>query len=100
MKKILYPMTAFAILCLTAIAYGQSITVSPIITEADIINASVLVDPLAEKVKDIAPSTFSLNIFNVTNPRVPLMATMELEAYVTLEEDRQRTPMFLGPAKT
>lgn len=98
MKKIFFPAVLIAFT--TAFVFGQSISVSPIITEADIINASVLVDPLAEKIKDIAPSTFSLHILNMTNPRVPVMATMEFEAHVTLEEDRQRTAMFLAPAKT
>ncbi len=74
--------------------YGQSITVVPVITEADIINASVLVDPFAEKVKDIAPSTFSLNIINHANK--PLKVSMLLKAYVTLEEDREKKSLFLG----
>lgn len=97
MKKISLPAL---VIFLLSLSFGQSITVVPTITEADIINASVLVDPLAEKLKDIAPSTFSLNIFNNTNPRVAVKASMEFEAYVTLEEDRQRTSMFIGPAKT
>jgi hypothetical protein len=94
MKKILLSFL-FTILLLS-IGYGQSITVVPTITEADIINASVLVDPMAEKVKDIAPTTFSLNIFNNTNPKVAVKTSMLIEAHVTLEEDRQRTSMFEG----
>ena len=94
MKKI-FPISIL-FLSLLSISFGQSISVVPTITEADIINASVLVDPLAEKLKDIAPTTFSLNIFNNTIPKVPIKVTMEFEATVTLEEDRQPTPMFLG----
>lgn len=85
-----------------SIALAQSITVVPVITEADIINASVLVDPLAEKVKEIAPTTFSLNIINNTPTKADLKVSMLIKAYVTLEEDRQQASMFLGPgyAKT
>lgn len=89
-----------AVLC-SSLAFAQpSISVVPVITDADIINASVLVDPLAEKIKTFSPSTFSLNILNLTSPRVPVKVSMEIEAYVTLEEDRTRTPMFFGPART
>lgn len=79
-------------------SFSQSLDVIPTITEADIINASVLVDPLAEKIKDIAPTTFSLMISNLRG--VPVKASMEIEAFVTLEEDRQRSPLFNEPAKT
>jgi hypothetical protein len=67
-------------------AQSQSITVIPIVTEADIINATALVDPLSEKVKDIAPTSFSLNIINNRRPDT-VWVTMHLEAYVTLDED-------------
>ena len=98
MKKIFAPLVI--LFFAGSIGRGQSITVVPTITEADIINASVLVDPLAEKVKDIAPSTFSLNIFNNTALKVPVKVNMTVEAYVTLEEDRQRTSMFDVPIST
>ncbi len=93
-------MNIFAFAACVSLATAQSISVVPVITEADIINASVLVDPLEEKIKEIAPSTFSLNIFNNTIPPVPVKVSMELEAFVTLEEDRVRTPLFLGTSKT
>ena len=96
MKKILLPLLLF--IFLFSYGFGQSISVDPIITEADIINASVLVDPLAEKLKDISPSTFSLNIINLKG--TPIKVSMEFTATVTLEEDRQPVSMFLGPAKT
>jgi len=89
---------AVAFILVLNVGYGQSIEVIPTITEADIINASVLVDPLAEKLKVIAPSTFSLNIINRSGK--PVTANMELEATVTLEEDRIPASMFIGPAKT
>lgn len=75
-------------------AYGQSVTVIPTITEADIINAAVLVDPLAEKVKDISPSNFSLMIQN--NKGVDVYVDMYFEAHVTLEEDQQRVLIASG----
>ncbi len=94
MKKI--ALSSILTIVLLSAGFGQSITVVPTITEADIINASVLVDPMAEKVKEIAPTTFSLNIFNNTSPKVAVKTSMLIEAYVTLEEDRQRTSMFEG----
>ena len=96
MKRIFLPM----VLLITALSIvsGQSLTVVPTITEADIINAAVLVDPLAEKIKDIAPTSFSLNFIN--NAKLPIKANMTLEAYVTLEEDKERTSIFEGIART
>jgi hypothetical protein len=65
---------------------AQSITVIPTVTDADIINATALVDPLSEKVKDIAPTSFSLKIINNRLPDT-VWVTMHVEAYVTLDED-------------
>jgi hypothetical protein len=96
MKKVL--TSVLTILAVLSVGYGQSLSVVPTITEADIINASVLVDPLAEKIKEIAPTTFSLLISNLKG--VPVKASMQIEAYVTLEEDRTRESMFTEPAKT
>jgi len=95
MKKLFLPI---AVLFILSFSYGQSLVVTPTITDADIINAAVLVDPLAEKIKDIAPTSFSLNFTN--NAGVPIKASMTLEAFVTLEEDRQPTSIFNGVAKT
>ncbi len=97
MKK--FYVSFLLILLTAAVGRGQSINVVPTITDADIINASVLVDPLAEKLKDIAPSSFSLSFFNNTNPQVPVKAMMEIEAIITLEEDKQAASMFLGDGK-
>ncbi|MFA6456472.1 MAG: hypothetical protein WCW40_06575 [Bacteroidota bacterium] len=96
MKKIYVPFVLMVIPLIST--FSQSISVDPVITEADIINASVLVDPLAEKLKEIAPTTFSLRIANLAG--VPVKASMELAATVTLEEDRTPASMFLGPART
>lgn len=98
MKKSIVLITS--LFALTISASAQSIDVIPTITEADIINASVLVDPLAEKLKDISPTTFSLQIINRTQPPKPVKASMVFEAFVTLEEDRVRSSMFIGPAMT
>lgn len=62
------------------------ITVIPTVTDADIINATALVDPLSEKVKDIAPTSFSLKIMN-NRGQDTVWVTMHVEAYVTLDED-------------
>ncbi|MFA5832380.1 MAG: hypothetical protein WDA22_02780 [Bacteroidota bacterium] len=96
MKKILTPFAL--IICLFSISSSQSVTVEPIITDADIINASVLVDPFAEKIKDIAPTTFSLRFINA-NPSNLVKITMIFEAYVTLEEDRQKVRIAYGKTK-
>lgn len=83
-----------AIFCVVVLVRPQGIsqsnsylTVSAIITDADVINAASLVDPLQEKVKEFAPSVFSLNMFAAGN--ATLHVTMGVEAIVTLEEDRQ-----------
>ncbi|MBW7888301.1 MAG: hypothetical protein H3C35_08075 [Bacteroidetes bacterium] len=70
---------------------SRYITVVPTITDADIINAASLVDPLAEKIKPFSPNTFSLRIINTAN--APVYASISLKAWVTLEEDRQREPI-------
>ncbi len=67
------------------------LSISAIITDADVINAASLVDPLEEKVKEFAPSTFSLNML-ATN-KAKLKVTMEVIAKVTLEEDRQEVTL-------
>jgi hypothetical protein len=81
-----------------SLSYGQSVTVIPTITDADIINAAVLVDPMAEKVKDISPSNFSLNIFNNApgQPKPDIKVSLYFEAHVTLEEDRQKVQIASG----
>ena len=83
----------YCALAVLAVAYcvataQSSITVVPIITDADIINAAVLVDPLAEKIKDIAPTAFSLQYINNTGK--PVMVSLAVDGWVTLEEDRTR----------
>ncbi len=77
---------------------NKYLTVTPVITEADIINASVLVDPMEEKLKVIAPSTFSLSFMNIAG--APVKASMQFSANVTLEEDRRTESIFNGPART
>ena len=95
MKKSFVVLLCFA----TSTLFGQIerlsnsyLSVSPVITDADIINAASLVDPLAEKVKLFSPNTFSLNIMNIQ--RVPVMVHMEMKAFVTFEEDRIRQPII------
>ena len=67
-------------------APAQSITVIPTVTQADIVNATALVDPLTEKVKDISPTSFSLRILNNRAPDT-VWVNMHIEAFVTLDED-------------
>ena len=71
-------------------ASAQYITVIPTVTNADIVNATALVDPLTETVKNISPSSFSLNIINNTSSphgKDTVWVNMHIEAYVTLDED-------------
>ena len=70
-------------------ASAQSITVIPTVTSADIVNATALVDPLTEKVKNIAPTSFSLKILDNRAPDT-VWVNMHIEAYVTLDEDGLR----------
>ncbi|MDD8018680.1 MAG: hypothetical protein PHP42_09940 [Bacteroidota bacterium] len=56
-------------------------------TQADIINAATLVDPLAEKIKDIPSSTFNVEFKNIKGN--PLMINMSVKGWVTLEEDQR-----------
>ncbi len=88
--------SACTALLFLSFAYGQSVTVIPTITDADIINAAVLVDPLAEKVKDISPSNFSLNIFNNAPGKPDIKVSLTFIAHVTLEEDRQTEQIASG----
>jgi len=100
MKRFFLPI-AFVIGVLT-FGFGQSsksLEVIPTITDADVINAAVLVDPFAGKIADIAPSNFSVKFINKSG--VPVKASMTIEAYVTLEEDRgEAISVFTGDAKT
>jgi len=72
-------------------ATAQYIRVVPTVTQADIVNATALVDPLTETVKNISPSSFSLNIINVTpstsHGKDTAWVNMHIEAYVLLDED-------------
>ena len=77
MKRLFIPIAL--VISLLTFGFGQSsqsLEVIPTITDADIINAAVLVDPFAEKIKDIAPTSFSLNILNTSNPRAEVKAHM------------------------
>ena len=64
---------------------AQSIVVIPTVTQADIINATALVDPLSEQVKNIAPTSFSLRIIN--NRTAVVWVDLHIQAFVTLDQD-------------
>ncbi len=95
MKRLFLPIAL--VISLLTFGFGQSsqsLEVIPTITDADIINAAVLVDPFAEKIKDIAPTSFSLKFINRANDSIK--AHMTIEAYVTLEDDRFKESIFGG----
>lgn len=97
-KCMILAALVIGVLSLASAEGNKYLTVTPIITEADIINATVLLDPMEEKLKVIAPTTFSLNFLNVAG--VPLKVSMQVSATVTLEEDQKTESMFNGPART
>ena len=64
---------------------NQYISVIPTVTQADIVNATALVNPLTEQVNNIAPTSFSLRIINLAGAVV--WVDMHIEGYVTLDQD-------------
>ena len=75
-------------------APAQGFTATAVYVDADIINATSLVDPLSEKIKDVPAASFSLLIANPTQKDI--WVNMKLSSYVTLDEDGVKQPMFLG----
>lgn len=82
------------------VLYSQSLIVNTRIAPADIINAGSLFDPMADKIKDIPMSSFSLTFTNTTSPLQDIRATMYIETYVTLDEDRIRMPLYTLKSRT
>jgi hypothetical protein len=71
---------------------NQYIQVIPTVTQADIVNATALVNPLTEQVNNIAPTSFSLRISNLTASKYPPLGAvvwvdMHIEGYVMLDQD-------------
>jgi hypothetical protein len=83
----------FLLVCVAPVLRSQSVTVIARIADADIINAGSLFDPMADRVKDLAASTFSLTFVNATVPRQDVHALLHIETYTTLDEDRVRMPL-------
>lgn len=82
-------------------AHAQSsLSVITRFPDADIINAGSIFDPMADRVKDLPPATFSLTFVNTTTPRKPITAHMHIETYVTLDEDRERMQLYTADTKT
>ncbi len=68
-------------------------TATAVYVDADIINATSLVDPLSEKIKDVPVTSFSLFI---ANPNLKdIWVNMQLSSHVTLDEDGVRKSMFV-----
>ncbi|MDE3057661.1 MAG: hypothetical protein KGJ59_06870 [Bacteroidota bacterium] len=77
---------------LVRISRSQSYTATVVYVDADIINATTIVDPLAEKIKDVPASNFSLFI---NNPGLDtIWVNMQLQGYVTLDEDHVKKSFF------
>jgi hypothetical protein len=74
-------------------APAQQYTATVVYVDADIINATSLVDPLSEKIKDVPVTSFSLVI---ANPNLKdIWVNMQLSSHVTLDEDGLRKSMFV-----
>ncbi len=71
---------------------SQSYTATAVYVDADIINATTIVDPLAETIKDVPANNFSLFIHNPGTDTI--WVNMQLQAYVTLDEDRVKKSLF------
>ncbi len=91
--------TIYRLLVLGLISVGliqtsqaQSFTATAVYVDADIINATTIVDPLAETIKDVPASNFSLIINNSTMDTI--WVNMQLKAFVTLDEDRVKKSIF------
>ena len=56
-----------------------------------------MVDPINEKIKVISPSNFSLTILNQVG--VDVKTDLEIRAFVTLDEDRQRSQLVSAKTK-
>ncbi len=68
-------------------------TASATYIDADIVNATSLVDPLSETIKDVPATSFSLFINNPK--REVVWVNMQLKAYVTLDADGIKKSLFL-----
>lgn len=92
MRRAFIECVAFVTTTICLVAQSNPyLQVVPTITQADIINAAVLVDPLAERIKDIAPTSFSLWFNNISGQELKI--SLSLEAWITLEEDRTKENM-------
>lgn len=72
---------------------GLNYSATAVYVQADIINATTIVDPLAETIKDVPASNFSLFISNPC-PTDTIWVNMQLKAFVTLDEDRVKKSIF------
>jgi hypothetical protein len=70
------------------------------VTDADIINATTLVDPLNERLKDISPTNFSLMITRIGKFQdQTAWVNLVIDAFVALDEDGP-TPRLIATVKT
>ncbi len=69
-------------------------TAHAVYIDADIVNATSLVDPLSETIKDVPTTSFSLTINNPK--REVIWVNMQMKAYVTLDEDGIKKSLFLS----
>jgi hypothetical protein len=80
--------------CAVQSLYSQSITAIARVAGADIINAGSLFDPMADRIKDLDPSTFSLTFINNTSPKQDVQAVLLIKTSATLDEDRINMPLY------
>jgi hypothetical protein len=81
-----------------ASAQQYTYTATAVYVDADIINATSLVDPLSEKIKDVPITSFSLFIANPNQKDI--WVNMQLSSHVTLDEDGVKKSMFVSDPQT
>lgn len=98
-----FPVVLLAALAVSILsvhtARTQSLRVVTQIPPADIVNAGSIYDPMADKVKDLPFSTFSVSFINTTSPPQAVRAVMHIETYATLDEDHERMLVATADSK-
>ncbi|MGE5313972.1 MAG: hypothetical protein ACM3Q4_04670 [Acidobacteriota bacterium] len=93
-------LAASALVFTTLRAQTLPLRVNVTMTEAEIINAGPLFDIMADRIKPLDRSTFSVDFQNTTPDRQPVWARMHIEAWVTLDEDHERLQIFTSDTRT
>jgi hypothetical protein len=88
--------------CLSSLLFAgrlqaQSLRVTSYIPQADIINAGSLFDIMGDRIKLLSPGTFSIRFDNLARQSVTVV--INIEAYVTLDEDHERMWLYKAQSR-